>query len=209
MVVDDDEVMGGVTTTDETDGSMRHQHLSDTGQQMGVGMRAGGGGGGRVNRLSISSINSSSTSTTTTTHHHHQIMTTNTKPSMSSSHKTNSPPSSSLSQTLGGGGLGGLGGGDQLSDDVSSTMSRMRESSLACATHVHMSGALMPPSYNERVLMGEVEKLKKFVYYLKAENLTLNFKLNKYRHHVGHLDLEVDCSAKAKPESSDIDDFRV
>lgn len=95
------------------------------------------------------------------------------------------------------------------SDDVSSTMSRLREASLAGVTHMNMAG-MMPPSYNERVLVGEIEKLKKFVYYLKAENLTLNFKLNKFRHHVGgDIDLEVDESAKAKPESSDIDDFKV
>lgn len=137
-------------------------------------------------RLSSSSLNSSST-TTANTNNQSRTLTT-----------TNSPPSSTPMMS-----------GDQLSDDLSSTMSRMRDASLAGATHVHLAGGgMMPPSYNERVLIGEVEKLKKFVYYLKAENLTLNFKLNKYKHHVGEIDLEVE-TAKAKPESSDIDDFKV
>lgn len=96
---------------------------------------------------------------------------------------------------------------DLISDDTSSMISRLRDVSLAGTAQ--MSSLVPAPSYNERVLMSEVDKLKKFVYYLKAENLTLNFKLNKYRQYkADDFDFDVEM-AKAKPESSDIDDFKV
>lgn len=62
--------------------------------------------------------------------------------------------------------------------------------------------------YNEKLLVDEMEKLKKYIYFLKAENLALNFKLNKYQNYREDLDMEFEIN-KARPESSDIDDFKV
>lgn len=112
---------------------------------------------------------------------------------------TNSPPVSTP--------MKGAMSRDLISDDISTSM---RDASLigGGGAVCGQLGNMMPPSYNERLLLGEVEKLKKFVYYLKAENLTLNFKLNRYRQHIGEIDMDVE-NTKAKPESSDIDDFKV